>query len=113
MTARLFTDYLRELDKGRVIEELSTGMQELISCIMETGKRGSLTLKIDIAPSSKIDTETVAVVASLKITSPEPDRHSTLYYITPENNLSRRDPRQMDLEDALTVHTGGQQAEGA
>ena len=112
MDARLFTDYLREIDRGRLLEELSTRTQELVQAIAETGKRGAITLKLDINPSSKIDTETVAVVASVKVALPEAERHSTLYFVTPEANLSRRDPRQGDIEDHLNVLEGGRQANG-
>lgn len=98
--ARLFTDYLRELDKGRFLTELSSEMQALVEAIAETGKKGSITVKLDLSPSSH-DAETVTVSPTFKTVLPKATPGATLYFMTEERNLSRRDPRQGDIEDTL------------
>jgi hypothetical protein len=45
--------------------------------------------------------ETVTLTAALDVKLPKPERVSSLFFITPENNLTRRDPRQGDFEDHL------------
>ena len=107
MTERLFADYLRELHRGQIHEELSGRFRELIQAVSETGRAGSLTLKLTVKPTGGIDSETVALGVSIKAVPPEPERHAALYFVTPEFNLSRRDPRQGDFEEHLETIEGG------
>lgn len=48
MSPLQFPDFLRALDKGRVVGELAERLAELVQAIKETGKAGALTIKIDL-----------------------------------------------------------------
>ncbi len=108
MSARIFSDYLREVEKGRLLTDLSEDFQRLVQAVSETGQGGSLTLRLAVKPQGGIDAETVTIMGDVKTTLPREARAATLFFVTPEFNLSRRDQRQMDLDDRLrAVEEGG------
>lgn len=110
MTARLFGDYLREIDKGRLHAELSARFQDLIQAVSEHGKAGSVTVKIGLKPVSGMDGDVVRLAGEVKLNAPQPTLNETLFYVDDTFNLSRRDPRQGDIEDTLQGIDGGKTA---
>lgn len=113
MSARLFADYLREIDKGRLHAELSGRFQELVEAVSQVGKAGSVTLKLSLKPASEMDGGVVTLSGEVKLTAPQPKRSATIFFVDEEFNLSRRDPRQGDIEDSLRGIDGGRAAPGA
>lgn len=111
MNARLFADYLREIDKGKLHAELSTRFQELVEAVAQVGKGGAVTLKLSVKPASNLDAEVLTVAGSVKLAAPEPQRSATIFFVDDDFNLSRRDPRQGDIEDSLRGIDGGKTAE--
>lgn len=106
MSARLFADYLREIDKGRLHAELSTRFHELVEAVSTIGKGGTVTLKLNVKPMSNMDSGVVNVAGEVKLAAPSPERSATLFFVDDEFNLTRRDPRQHDIEDSLRVMPG-------
>ena len=105
MTARLFTDYLREIDKGRLNEILSSEMQSLVEAVYATAKKGSLTLKIELEPKGE---DTVVLTTKVDAKVPKEGAKPALYFVDEDAfNLTRRDPRQMDIQDHLQPINGG------
>ncbi len=101
MAKRPFTDTLRDLRGGAVLDELSEKLNEVVAAVTSTGKEGTVTLKLKLKPLSEgamiqIEDDVVASV-------PRPSRGGTVMFPTPENNLSRRDPRQPDLPGMVVV----------
>lgn len=70
---RPFADFIREHGHGRTHDELSEGMRDLIQKVKDTGRKGSVTLKITVEPMKK-DDRMVVVSDSLKLRLPEHDR---------------------------------------
>lgn len=97
MAARPFIDFLREQRNGATEEELAQKLNDLVAAVERTGKKGALVLTIEVAPVTKEMSGQVIVSDSVKLKIPEPKRSPTLYYSTPENNLTRKDPRQAEL----------------
>lgn len=106
---RAFAEVLRQLDRGRVHARASQELGELIQAFHETGKAGSITLKIDIKPASENDSDMAKVEATISTKLPKPGHAPTLMYVDDEFRLTRRDPRQMDLEDGLRPVAGGRE----
>lgn len=76
-------------------------LEELIGAIVATNKAGSLTMKIDLKPSTA---GALAVKASVSIKKPKGLPIEALLWPTPENNLMADDPRQVRLDlKTLTV----------
>jgi len=68
---------------------------DLIKAISSTNKAGTLTLKVDVKPSTA---GAMAVKASVAIKKPKGLPPESLLWPTPEGNLLADDPRQMKME---------------
>jgi len=68
---------------------------ELIRAIVSTDKAGSLTLKVDVKPSTA---GALAVKATVSIKKPKGLPPGSLLWASPEGNLLADDPRQTKLE---------------
>lgn len=78
-----------------VLDVAGAKLSEVISAIVATNKAGSLTMKIDIKPSTA---GALAVKASVSIKKPKGLPPESLLWPTPEGNLMVDDPRQTKLE---------------
>lgn len=78
-----------------VLDVAGAKLSELIAAIVATNKAGSLSLKIDIKPSTA---GALAVKATVTIKKPKGLPPESLLWPTPENNLMEDDPRQIKLE---------------
>lgn len=94
MTSRPFMDLLREQRSGLAHEELTEGLQELVEAVVSERKAGKLVLTMTVKPNGD---GTVMVTDDVKVTAPKPTRGSSLFFVTPENNLQRQDPKQQSL----------------
>lgn len=92
-----FMDTLLEMRAGKTHEEMTEKLHEVVHAVRESGKVGELTLKITVRPFSKGNTDTLNVEDEIKMKCPELDKGGTVFFATPDDNLSRRDPSQNDL----------------
>lgn len=109
---RRFTEYLGMMERGGLNAELGGELKGLLDAIKATGKKGKLTLTLDIEPIGKGEVETVKVGTAIKVTAPDPARQPTIFFLDDELNLSRSDPRQSDIEDKLRSIPGGRDGGG-
>ena len=93
---RPFADVLRDLARGRVHDELSDALWAVIGGVRETGKPGSITLKVSVKPMPKAE-GMVIVADSVTVKVPEGDRTESIFFVTRDGNLTREDPAQMQL----------------
>ena len=101
-TVRPFADWLREQSKGLTHEELSDALRDLTARVVDTGKKGSITLTITIAPL-KGDVGALVVADEIKLKLPEHDRAASLFYPDKHGNLSRSDPNQLSFDSLREV----------
>ncbi len=94
MSARPFLDLLREHRNGLTHEELTEALNEIVEAVASEGKGGKLTLTIAVKPHGD---GAVMVMDELKITKPKPTKGGSIFFVTPENNLIRQDPKQPSL----------------
>lgn len=78
-----------------VLDVAGGKLSDLITAVVANNKAGSLTLKIDIKPSTA---GALAVKAEVKITKPKGLPPESLLWATPDGNLMADDPRQTKLE---------------
>jgi hypothetical protein len=100
MGIRPFSDTLTAIRFGQLQEELSAKLNELTTACMEEGKGGKLTLVLSLKPGKAGQVE---ILDDVKLTLPPREHGSTLMFATPEGNLQREDPRQMQLEGLRAV----------
>lgn len=93
---------LASIRYGSLSDEFESKLRELVLAATETGKKGSLTLAITIVPRKDGQVE---VVDDLKAKLPEHDKGATILFATPEGNLMRQDPRQLELDQLREVST--------
>lgn len=102
---RPFADFLREQAKGATHEELSEGLRDLVARVMDTGKGGSISLKITVEPMKGSKGSALVVTDEIKLRLPEHDRQSSLFFSDREGNLVREDPNQLAFDTLREVNT--------
>lgn len=95
--ARPFEAVLMDLGRGRTLDELTTAMHDLTAAVRETGKGGSITLQLKVAPTTKGQTDNLTVTDQVKVVLPQLARPATVFFVDDANNLSRDNPHQQSL----------------
>lgn len=95
---RPFADWLRDQSRGKTHDELSEGLRDLVAKVIDTGKKGTLTLVITVEPMPKSDGNALVVTDEIKLKLPEFAREASLFFADADNNLVRSDPRQLVFE---------------
>lgn len=101
-----FTDTLRDIRGGEVIDELTIAFRELVQRVSETGQSGSLTLTLKCKRASKGSGNTLVIADDIKLKLPTNEKGETILFATPDGDLQRNDPRQPSLLPKLpaSVH---------
>lgn len=94
---RLITDILRDIRKGRVIEEATTTMNDVVRAVDETGKEGSVTITIKIKPSKHGGPEKT-ILAEVKAKKPIAEIPPAVFFSDNDGDLHRIDPNQEEME---------------
>lgn len=92
--ARPFIDTMRDIEAGGLLDELTETQHSLIDAIRMTGKGGELTIKLTYKPDGGGQ---MTVKADVKSKEPVLARGTSLFFLTPEGNITRRDPRQQEI----------------
>lgn len=111
---RPFAEILTSLDRGTAHAEASRGLADLIASVMDTGKKGGLSIAVEIAPL-KGSKNQVVVTSQVTVKLPKSEPGSGVFWIDAAGNLSRNDPAQLafegmrviEPEPARTVDTSG------
>lgn len=100
-------DVLAELRRGKVQNELSEALHDLLTACQDTGKKGELVLKLVIDPKKVGDHETPRVEISEQISVKRPRRSvmPSTFYLTDDANPVRRDPNQDEFPSLREVPT--------
>lgn len=106
---RPFTDVLRDIRKGRVVDAASDQLAEVVRAVLATDKPGELTIKLSIKPQGKGDN---AVIVGAKVTAkaPQATLPDALFFADLDGDLLRDDPTQTrmfaDAGDKIDGTTG-------
>ncbi len=87
---------LQNLRNGDCVFELSQELEEVVAAVGETGKKGSITLKLSIDPH-KGDTLTLDIEDKIEKKVPKKDKPPSIFFRGKNNQLQRQDPRQLNL----------------
>jgi len=94
---RPFSDTLRELRRGDVLQELSVELNKVVEAVRRTQKDGSVTLTLKVGLASKSSDNAIMLTDIISSKLPRADSVS-LFYATNDNNLQKNDPNQGSLE---------------
>lgn len=92
-----------ETDDGDLLPIMDVAgahFNELVSAVAQHQKKGTLTLKIQVKPSTA---GAMAVKADVSITKPKGLPPESLLWATPDGNLISEDPRQIKLDLKPTI----------
>ncbi len=87
---------LSSLNKGRKMHELSVELEKLTAAVRDTGKAGSVTLKLTMEPTNT-EASQVFMTAEINGKLPKKDEQSTLFFTTRQNALVRNNPEQTEI----------------
>lgn len=100
---------ITSLRKGATLNELSTKLADLADRVRTLGKRGSLTLKLELLPESEVDDCRIKVIATVDGKMPKPDAKATVLFVGDGGQLMLNHPKQTELtkvvEGAEGEHT--------
>jgi hypothetical protein len=96
-----FIQTLETIRFGSLAVDLTTQLEALVEAVKDTGRPGSLTLKLSVKPF-KGDASAVTVVDEVKLTRPSAQKGETVFFATQANRLQRNDPRQPQLAGLRT-----------
>lgn len=100
-TIRPFADFLRDQNKGKTHDELSTALNDLVNAVTLHEKGGTLTLKIEVKPMEKGTGDVLLVTDDITVKMPKAKRKPSVFFPDADGNLRRNDPNQMTF-DTLT-----------
>lgn len=100
MEHRTYTSTVEALRFGTLGDDLTDKLRELVASCATTGRAGAITLTLALKPGKGGQIE---VFDEIKLKLPKEEKGSSLMFATPENNLSRDDPRQLSLDGLRTV----------
>lgn len=102
---RAFNLFLADLNDGSTHTGLTADLHELLIAVQNTGRGGSLTLKIKVSSASKGGSmvDKITIQADRKLELPKPEQPQDFFWLTDEAIPTRQHPRQhnLDLRDAM------------
>jgi len=104
-----FNQLLADLNDGSTLAGLTGDLADLLQAVQSTGRTGSMTLKIKIAPASKGgDVDKITIMADRKLELPKPEQPQDFFWLTDAAEPTRQHPRQhsLDLRDAQDLRGG-------
>ena len=93
---RPFADTFRELAGGTIADDAAVQLAAVTAAVAATGKKGTLTIKIDVAPMKGV-MDALRVTAVVTSKEPADDVPSSIFYPDDAGNLRRDHPRQGTL----------------
>ncbi len=87
---RPFADFLSGISRGAVCDEMTSKLAKLTAAVTETGRKGTLTLRIEVAPFKGSD-DTVEVTASADLRAPS-HNHAAVFFFDDSFQLTHDDP---------------------
>lgn len=93
---RLITDVLRDIRRGRPVEEATMALADVVRAVDETGKEGSVTITLKIKPSKHGGPEKT-LVAEVKAKKPISEIAPAVFFSDNDGDLHRVDPRQEEM----------------
>lgn len=99
---RPFAELLTTLDHGAAHAEASRGLHDLVQAVLAVGKAGTMTITIGLKPL-KGSTDQLVVAAQVATKPPKSEPAAAVFWADDAGNLTRHDPKQMELEGLRVV----------
>ncbi len=93
---RTFAAFLVEHNGSVSHDELTKSLTELVERVEETGRTGTLTYILKLAPAGRME-GALKISDDIKVKLPALDRADAIYFVTADHGLSRDNPAQPRL----------------
>ena len=99
---RPFGDFLQDHNRGQGHREAGEQLQALVAAVLDTGKKGSVTLTVNVEPMKNT---AGTLLTTVKVTAkiPEEPVKAAVFYADDDGNLVRNDPNQLPFESLKEV----------
>jgi hypothetical protein len=94
--AQDFLVFLAGINKGRSVAEASEKLQELVAAVTDTGKPGTLNIKIAVKPAGR-NSDALVVTDEVTTKAPKLNRPESIFFADSDHNLVRTDPNQPSM----------------
>jgi hypothetical protein len=91
---RLITDIMRDIRKGRLVEEATASLAELVRSVDEVGKAGSLTITLTVKPGEGAEK---SIHPTIAVKKPVKEIKEAIFFSDADGDLHRVDPAQSEL----------------
>lgn len=99
---RPITDVLRDIRRGRAVEQATRLLAEVVRAVDETGKAGTVTITLTVKPEKGGGSQKT-IIAAVKAKKPEGDIPEAVFFSDADGDLHRADPAQNEMfTDAST-----------
>jgi hypothetical protein len=94
---RLITDVLRDIRKGRPVEEATIALADVVKAVDETGKSGTVTIILTVKPAKHGGPEKT-LIAEIKAKKPIAEIAPAVFFSDADGDLHRIDPTQEEMK---------------
>lgn len=94
-----FGSVLIDLDRGKVHDDATTRLADLIEAVARTGDKGKLTLTVEVEPQDPktfADTGVLLISGKVEAKLPVPTRAPSIFYADGLRKITRDDPHRED-----------------
>lgn len=100
---RPFADFLADHNNGHGHREASERLQELVAAVVDTGKKGTVTITVTIEPMKNAAEGTLLTQVTTTAKIPTLPAKAAIFFADDEFNLQRQDPRQLSFDSLKEV----------
>jgi hypothetical protein len=94
---RLITDILRDIRKGKPVEQATALLADIVRAVDETGMAGSVTIILTVKPA-KLGGSEKTLIAEVKAKKPIAEIAPTVFFSDEDGDLHRVDPTQEEMK---------------
>lgn len=98
-TALNFAQVLQMIEDGRLHQQLTDDLREMVATMSDHAAEhdGKAEGEIAITIKLKLEAQMFELKPEVKTKAPKPKHSKTVFWATPQNLLTRTNPRQMDM----------------
>lgn len=100
---RPFADFLQEHNNGHGHRKASIALQDVVQAVVETGKKGSVTITVAVEPMKGAEDGTLMLTVNVAEKIPTEPVKAAVFYADDDGNLTRNDPRQLSFDSLREV----------
>lgn len=93
-----FLEFLQSFRRGELLSQADRELEKVVEAMAETGGDGKLVIEL---PFKLNKAGQIECTPKVKATVPQRPMGTGIYFADDEGRLSRRDPRQYDIEDEI------------